>query len=144
MLLEIIRIGFHLGFFFKCLWYNYRFFYFNSKFIFQVYTSIMGQALQRAAQWTSAKGGSGGKLEFTKLNEELLNSIIQYVDGFSAKYADESKLVFKKPLTWQTTVSPDAINAPGLEDRCVFLWFHGISSFCLFSKKKKINAVMIH
>nr|XP_022323852.1 armadillo repeat-containing protein 4-like isoform X1 [Crassostrea virginica] len=77
----------------------------------------MGQALQRAAQWTSAKGGSGGKLEFTKLNEELLNSIIQFVDGFSAKYADESKLVFKKPLNWQTTVSPDAINMPGLDDR---------------------------
>lgn len=96
----------------------------------------MGQALQRAAQWTSAKGGSGGKLEFTKLNEELLNSIIQFVDGFSAKYADESKLVFKKPLTWQTTVSPDGINAPGLEDRCVFVWFQEIPSSCLFSKKK--------
>lgn len=81
----------------------------------------MGQALQRAAQWTSAKGGSGGKLEFTKLNEELLNSIIQFVDGFSAKYADESKLVFKKPLNWQTTVSPDAINMPGLDDRYVSL-----------------------
>lgn len=103
----------------------------------------MGQALQRAAQWTSAKGGSGGKLEFTKLNEELLNSIIQYVDGFGAKYADESKLVFKKPLTWQTTVSPDAISAPGLEDRCVFCVVPRNSKL-LPPQQSKLMLLMIH
>lgn len=98
----------------------------------------MGQALQRAAQWTSAKGGSGGKLEFTKLNEELLNSIIQYVDGFSAKYAEESKLVFKKPLIWPTTVSPDAINIPGLEDRYVMYNFMILKCIFMVSLTKNV------
>lgn len=77
----------------------------------------MGQALQRAAQWTSAKGGSGGKLEYTKINEELLNSIIAFVDGFSAKYPDESKLVFKKPLTWQSSLKPNQIRGAGMTER---------------------------
>ncbi|VDI83805.1 Hypothetical predicted protein [Mytilus galloprovincialis] len=77
----------------------------------------MGQALTRAAQWTSAKGGSGGKLEYTKINEELLNSIIAFVDGFSAKYPEESKLVFKKPLTWQSSLKPNMIKGPGMTDR---------------------------
>ena len=70
----------------------------------------MGQALQRAAQWTSAKGGSGGKLEFTKLNEDLLNAIMNWVDGFSSKYPEEAKLVFKAPLTWTTTLRPDKLS----------------------------------
>ncbi|XP_060598171.1 outer dynein arm-docking complex subunit 2-like isoform X1 [Ruditapes philippinarum] len=70
----------------------------------------MGQALQRAAQWTSAKGGSGGKLEFTKLNEDLLNAIMNWVDGFGSKYPEEAKLVFKSPLTWITTLRPDKLS----------------------------------
>lgn len=67
----------------------------------------MGQALQRAAQWTSAKGGSGGKLEFTKLNEDLLNTIMNWVEGFGSKYPEESKLIFKSAMTWRTSLRPD-------------------------------------
>ncbi|KAL4217388.1 Armadillo repeat-containing protein 4 [Mactra antiquata] len=67
----------------------------------------MGQALQRAAQWTSAKGGSGGKLEFTKLNEDLLNQVMNWVEGFGAKYPEESKLIFKSALTWKTSLRPE-------------------------------------
>jgi len=70
----------------------------------------MGQALGRAAQWTSAKGGSGGKLEFTKLNEDLLNSVMSWIDGFGTKYPDEVKLVFKTALTWKTTLRPDKLS----------------------------------
>jgi len=69
----------------------------------------MGQALGRAAQWTSAKGGSGGKLEFTKLNEDLLNSVMSWVEGFGAKYPEESKLYFKSPLTWKTCLRPEKL-----------------------------------
>lgn len=69
----------------------------------------MGQALQRAAQWTSAKGGSGGKLEFTKLNEDLLNTIMNWVEEFSSKNPEESKLVFKSALTWKSTLRPDKL-----------------------------------
>ncbi|KAL5005970.1 hypothetical protein ScPMuIL_017128 [Solemya velum] len=70
----------------------------------------MGQSLQRAAQWTSAKDGSGGKLEFTKINEELLNTIIQFVDGFSAKYPEESHLLFRKPLKWKTSLKSSSFS----------------------------------
>lgn len=66
----------------------------------------MGQALQRAAQWTSARDGSGGKLEFTPTNEELLHTILQFVEGFSSKSPEEAKLVFKKPFTWKTSLLP--------------------------------------
>lgn len=76
----------------------------------------MGQALQRAAQWTSAKGGSGGKLEYTKINEELLNSIINFVEGFSAKYQEESQLIFKKPLTWQSSLKPNQMKGQGMTE----------------------------
>lgn len=69
----------------------------------------MGQALQRAAQWTSAKGGSGGKLEFTKLNEDLLNTIMNWVEGFGGKYPEESKLIFKSALTWRSTLRPEKL-----------------------------------
>ncbi|WAR11483.1 ARMC4-like protein [Mya arenaria] len=69
----------------------------------------MGQALARAAQWTSAKGGSGGKLEFTKLNEDLLNSVMTWLEGFGAKYPEELKLVFKSALTWKTSLRPDKL-----------------------------------
>jgi hypothetical protein len=65
----------------------------------------MGQALSSAAQWTSAKDGSGGKLELTPLNEELLNAILKFVEGFSQRCPEEGKLVFKKPLTWETSLS---------------------------------------
>ena len=77
----------------------------------------MGQALQRAAQWTSAKDGSGGKLEFTKINEELLNTIIKFIEGFSSKYPEESKLVFKKALTWTSSLSAQSMSGPGIVDR---------------------------
>lgn len=70
----------------------------------------MGQALQRAAQWTSAKGGSGGKLEFTKMNEDLLHTILSWVEAFGGKYPEESKLVFKSALTWTTTLRQDKLS----------------------------------
>ncbi|KAK3083056.1 hypothetical protein FSP39_012730 [Pinctada imbricata] len=77
----------------------------------------MGQALQRAAQWTSAKDGSGGKLEFTKINEELLNTIIKFLEGFSSKYPEEAKLVFKSPLTWPSSLTPQTMSGPGLSEK---------------------------
>ncbi|XP_021342535.1 armadillo repeat-containing protein 4-like isoform X1 [Mizuhopecten yessoensis] len=77
----------------------------------------MGQAFTRAAQWTSAKDGTGGKLEFTKINEELLNCIVQFIDGYSSKFSSESKLVFKKPLKWQSSLTPNQFSAAGCSER---------------------------
>ena len=67
----------------------------------------MGQTLICAAQWTSAKESFPGKLEVTPLNEELLNSICNFVDGFSERYPDEARLTFKKPLIWETKLTPN-------------------------------------
>lgn len=77
----------------------------------------MGQAFTRAAQWTSAKDGSGGKLEFTKINEELLNCIIHFIDGYGSKHPAESKLVFKKPLKWTSSMKPGQVSAGGCSER---------------------------
>ncbi|XP_025084280.1 armadillo repeat-containing protein 4-like isoform X2 [Pomacea canaliculata] len=76
----------------------------------------MGQALISAAQWTSAKDGSKGKLELTPLNEELLNTILKFVEGFSSKSPEEAKLVFKKPLSWETTLSATQFGGSSLKE----------------------------
>ncbi|KAK7500939.1 hypothetical protein BaRGS_00007819 [Batillaria attramentaria] len=75
----------------------------------------MGQALSSAAQWTSAQDGSGGKLELTPINEELLNSILKFVEGFSGKYPEEGKLIFKKPLSWETMLTASQFSGGGLK-----------------------------
>uniref|UniRef100_A0A4W3H758 Outer dynein arm docking complex subunit 2 n=1 Tax=Callorhinchus milii TaxID=7868 RepID=A0A4W3H758_CALMI len=63
----------------------------------------MGTALTRAARWTSA--GSGlGKLEFTPLNESLLNNIIEFVENLNSRHPQEASYIFKQPLQWKTTL----------------------------------------
>lgn len=59
----------------------------------------MGLTLTRAARWTSVEGNRG-KLEYTPINEHILNEITQWVQDFPNKYPEESKVVFKKPLEW--------------------------------------------
>ncbi|XP_064646544.1 outer dynein arm-docking complex subunit 2-like isoform X2 [Lineus longissimus] len=66
----------------------------------------MGNTLKRAAQWTSARDGSGGKLEFTPLNAQILNSIIKFCEGYSGGHPEESKIFFKQPLVWDTALEP--------------------------------------
>lgn len=71
----------------------------------------MGQTLQRAAQWTSAQDGTSGKLEFTSLNEELLNTILGFLED--GKLNEELNLIFKKPLEWKTTLTIEDFEIPG-------------------------------
>jgi hypothetical protein len=61
----------------------------------------MGSTLTRAARWTSV-GGNKGKLEYTPINEHILNEITTFVQNFPAKNPEESKIVFKKPLEWSS------------------------------------------
>ncbi len=64
--------------------------------------------LSKAAEWTSAKDGSGGKLEFTTVNKEILNSVVNWMEKFIAsRQADYEKLVFKEPLVWISTLTPE-------------------------------------
>ncbi|XP_033112504.1 armadillo repeat-containing protein 4-like [Anneissia japonica] len=71
----------------------------------------MGQTLTRAAQWTSVSDGGQGRLEFSPVNEALLNSIIKYVEGFPAKHPAEAAIVFKSPLQWKTVLEPTAFGS---------------------------------
>ena len=59
----------------------------------------MGVTLSRAARWTSVEGNQG-KLEYTPINEYILNEITQFGAEFSAKNPTESKYVFKRPLEY--------------------------------------------
>ena len=65
----------------------------------------MGQTLQKAAEWTSAREGTGGKLEYTPANENILNKIVQFTEGFTGQNPDEAEIQFKQPLTWMTNLN---------------------------------------
>ncbi|CAG5117256.1 unnamed protein product, partial [Candidula unifasciata] len=73
----------------------------------------MGQTLARSAQWATPKEGGKGKLEYSSLNESLLNTILKFVETPSNKTSDERKLIFKKPLVWTTQLKPSALEGPG-------------------------------
>ncbi|XP_067870254.1 outer dynein arm-docking complex subunit 2 isoform X2 [Heterodontus francisci] len=70
----------------------------------------MGVTLTRAAQWTAA-GIMVGKLEFTPLNETLLNSIIKFVEYVSSKHPQEAALVFREPLEWKSKLEISAFGS---------------------------------
>ena len=61
----------------------------------------MGVTLSRAARWTSVESFKG-KLEYTSINEYILNEITQFVTEFSAKNPTEANFLFKKPLEWSS------------------------------------------
>ena len=59
----------------------------------------MGTTLPRAAKWSSVEG-TQGKLEYTPINEYILNEITQFINEFPVKNPIEAKVIFKKPLEW--------------------------------------------
>ena len=75
----------------------------------------MGLTLQKAAQWTSAQGGSSGKLERTPINEKLLSEIIKYFESYASSHSEEAVIPFQKPLVWETNLNPEDFS--GLELR---------------------------
>ena len=71
----------------------------------------MGQTLSSAANWTSAKEGATGKLEYTEVNQTILNDIIKFVETFPGANAEEGKIFFKQPLTWPTSLTPNDVGS---------------------------------
>lgn len=69
----------------------------------------MGQTLACAAQWTSAREGTKGKLELTPVNETILNEMVSFVENVPQKNPEVANIVFKKPLTWMTTLIPSDV-----------------------------------
>lgn len=60
----------------------------------------MGVSLTKAAQWTT-----GGKLEFTSMNETLLREILSFVEELGSRHPQEAEQVLKEPLRWSTTLT---------------------------------------
>lgn len=58
----------------------------------------MGITLSRACRWTSVQGK--GKLEFSSINQFILNEITQFVIDFAGRCPNESNYQFKTPLTY--------------------------------------------
>lgn len=69
----------------------------------------MGQALKRATRM-SVTEEIGGMLQMTPINEEMLRIIISFIEELPSKYPEETKLVFKKPLTWDTSLTFEAFS----------------------------------
>ena len=66
----------------------------------------MGAALSSQAELTSVSSKDDGKIEFSPLNELLLNNIQKYVETLSTQHPKESKVVFRKPFEWTTGIKP--------------------------------------
>lgn len=60
----------------------------------------MGNTLDAATRWTSAKSDVMGRLEYTTVNELILNRIAEFTLNFSQQHPEESQVVFRKPMTW--------------------------------------------
>ena len=75
----------------------------------------MGQTLEKAAKWTSAKEGCRGKLEYTPANEAILNKIIRFIEDYSESNPTESELQFKQPLVWETELRTADISGGDFE-----------------------------
>lgn len=61
----------------------------------------MGATLSSRIEWTSA-GGSGGKLDFSRSNEQLLHDMLRYVETIATEHPTEAEVVFKRPFVWNT------------------------------------------
>ncbi|KAF8561051.1 hypothetical protein P879_04693 [Paragonimus westermani] len=69
----------------------------------------MGLTLSQAAEWTSARGGSSGKLEYSQINQKILETITDFLKGYCSKNPDARKLIFKNALRWKTRLLPESM-----------------------------------
>lgn len=61
----------------------------------------MGATLSSRIEWTSA-GETGGKLDFSRSNEQLLHDMLSYVETIATEHPTEAGAVFKRPFVWNT------------------------------------------
>ncbi|KAF6768577.1 hypothetical protein AHF37_12300 [Paragonimus kellicotti] len=69
----------------------------------------MGCTLSQAAEWTSMRGGSSGKLEYSQINQKILGTITEFLKDYCSKNPDAKKLTFKNALRWRTRLSPEVM-----------------------------------
>ncbi|TGZ70260.1 hypothetical protein CRM22_003307 [Opisthorchis felineus] len=66
----------------------------------------MGCTLSRAAEWTSARGGSSGKLTSSPINNAVLEEAVDFLKNYHTTNPGAQNLVFKSALKWKTSLSP--------------------------------------
>jgi len=64
----------------------------------------MGATLSSRVEWTSASD-KGGKLDFSKTNENILREIVKYVETLCRNNPREAQVVFKHPFVWKSPLS---------------------------------------
>ncbi|KER33955.1 hypothetical protein T265_00387 [Opisthorchis viverrini] len=66
----------------------------------------MGCTLSRAAEWTSARGGSSGKLSSSSINNAILEEAVYFLKNYQTTNPGAQNLVFKNALKWKTSLLP--------------------------------------
>ena len=64
----------------------------------------MGATLSSRVEWTSASN-KGGKLDFSKTNENILREIVKYVENLCRNNPREAQVVFKHPFVWTSSLT---------------------------------------
>ena len=75
----------------------------------------MGATLSSRAEWTSA-GGSTGKLDFSRNNEQLLQDISSYVETITNDHLHESEVQFQRPFIWTTSLPVSVFSTVSSDD----------------------------
>jgi hypothetical protein len=70
----------------------------------------MGATLSSRVEWTSASS-KGGKLDFSKTNENILREIVRYVENLSRSHPREAQVVFKHPFAWNSPLGISTFHA---------------------------------
>lgn len=75
----------------------------------------MGATLSSRVEWTSASN-KGGKLDFSKTNENILREIVKYVENLCRNNSREAQVVFKHPFVWTSSLTLSNFNSLKSED----------------------------
>ena len=70
----------------------------------------MGAALSSRANWISASE-TGGKLDFSKSNESLLQEIVRQVERLVRDHPREGEVSFSKPFIWHSSLKISTFDA---------------------------------
>lgn len=69
----------------------------------------MGASLSARFEWTGAplaEGATGGQLQTSVQNQELLYELVSMIAQLCQKNIPESKAEFKRPIQWTSSLSP--------------------------------------
>ena len=78
----------------------------------------MGATLSSRVEWTSASQ-KGGKLDFSKTNENILREIVKYVETLCRSNPREAQVVFKHPFVWKSSLGLSSFDSLKSEDEYV-------------------------